>query len=947
MEGRRTWLLMWIAALCLVLAVPCVEAEDQSVPVQNVPPSGARRPLTVDPSIWSAETQPVPVQAVPSSTPTSGARQPLVSPNISGDTQPEPVQSTSPSGARRPLVSPNLSGDTQPVPVQSTPPSGARRPLTVDPGIRSAETQPVPVQAVPSSTPPSETRRPLVSPNISGDTQPVPVQSTPPSGARRPLASPNLSGDTQPVPVQSTPPSRVRRPLTGPDSNAETQRVQTGGTPQATQTPGEQPGFTERHGAAVLTVLLTTEQIIRCQNEGLSSGECACRLLEQAAVGTGITLGAMLTGTVPVLVAVGAATMTVKGFQDSVEIMYEGGSLVQALIEEERIERERERQQEINRPRLAEMLDKERIRTLNLLEGHATSLAGICSGLEGIASDAERDATLAQEELAAMAGPALAARVEEMARSCSNIEASSARVASIRDRVTGYASQIREALERLSGQCRSCATREEAERIREGYDACAGLMRGIRQLNAEALQKAEEIRGIQSNAALVRSFVDTARTSKDRIAVLAGQAVGRSGVFETDVQRAMDGANGLESACAASDRNMANLREAFGELGPEETARFEELKELVARYRGRACSHEAFKSRYDNAQDKAVYAKLHSENLMRSLEESAAALGACESVSTDHLLTDIAAAEQDAAIALSAHGDLPAMANECARRSGAAEIASEGGENSGGFSSQGGETHQAAADDGGDSPAPGGFSSAGGKTVALAEKPEPGASPQQIPPFQDPVRPFFESPSGAAPGADPGWRNSQPETVADHYAAEEARRQAEAAQRADQERQQAAVGLLGAMATMQQNLDHIRSSGQTPVQNPPPAVMPNITGFSPSQQSMVDQGRPAPFSGNSAPRPNFSQNQISPGVHAGSPALSGTSRPNSCDPSIDNILRLRDWEFIANRAQQGGPWLPPAGRPSVLGKYREVSCGAKEARYKFRCIYNGEIRCLE
>ena len=891
MEGRRTWFLMWIAALCLVLAVPCVEAEDQGIPVQTTPSSGARRPLTVDPSIRSAETQPVPVQTAPSSTP--------------------------PSGARRPLVSPNLSGDTQPVPVQSTPPS--------------------------------RVRRPLVSPNLSGDTQSVPVQSTSPSGARRPLVSPNLSGDTQPVPVQATPPSRVRRPLTGPDANAETQRVQTGGT---AQTPGEQPGFTERHGAAVLTVLLTTEQIIRCKNEGLSSGECACRLLEQAAVGTGITVGAMLTGTVPVLVAVGAATMTVKGFQDSVEFMYEGGSLVQALIEEEQIERERERQQEINRPRLAEMLDKERIRTLNLLEGHATSLAGICSGLEGTASDAERDANLAQEELAAMAGPALAARIEETARSCSNIAAYSARVASIRDRVTGYASQIREALERLSGQCRSCATREEAERIREGYDACAGLMRGIRQLNAEALQKAEEIRGIQSNAAQVRSFVDTARTSKDRIAVLAGQAVGRSGVFETDVQRAMDGANGLASACAASDRNMANLREAFGELGPEETARFEELKELVARYRGKACSHEAFKSRYDNAQDKAVYAKLHSENLMRSLEESAAALGACESVSVDDLLTDIAAADQDAAIAVAAHGDLPAMANECARRSGAEEIASDGGENSGGFSSEGGETHQAAAGDGDGSPVPGGFSSAGGETVASAEKPEPVAPSQQTPPLQipssqDPVRSFFESPSEAAPGAAPGWRNPQPETVADHYAAEEARRQAEAAQRADQERQQAAIGLLGAMATMQQNLDHIRSSGQTPVQNPPPAVMPNITGFSPSQQRMVDQGRPAPFIGNSAPRPNLSQNQISPGVHTGSPALSETSRPNSCDPSIDNILRFRDWELIANRAQPGGLWLRPDGRPSVLGKHREVSCGAKEAKYKFRCIYNGEIRCLE
>ena len=865
---------MWIAALCLVLAVPCVEAEDQGITVQTAPSSGARRPLTVDPSIRSAETQPVPVQTVPSSTP--------------------------PSGAKRPLVSPNLSGDTQPVPVQSTSPSGARRPLTVDPSIRSAETQPVPVQTAPSSTPTS--------------------------GARRPLVSPNLSGDTQPVPVQSTPASRVRRPLTGPDANAETQRVQTGGTPA--QTPGEQPGFTERHGAAVLTVLLTTEQIIRCKNEGLSSGDCACRLLEQAAVGTGITVGAMLTGTAPVLVAVGAATMTVKGFEDSVEFMYEGGSLVEALIEEERIERERERQQEINRPRLAEMLDKERIRTLNLLEGHATSLAGICSGLEGIASDAERDAHLAQEELAAMAGPALAVRIEETARSCSSIAASSARVASIRDRVTGYASQIREALERLSGQCRSCATREEAERIREGYDACAGLMRGIRQLNAEALQKAEEIRGIQSNAAQVRSFVDTARTSKDRIAVLAGQAVGRSGVFETDVQRAMDGANGLASACAASDRNMANLREAFGELGPEETARFEELKELVARYRGKACSHEAFKSRYDNAEDKAVYAKLHSENLMRSLEESAAALGACESVSVDDLLTDIAAADQDAAVAVAAHGDLAAMANECARRSGAEEMASDGGENSGGFSS------------------------AGGETVASAEKPEPVAPPRQKPPSQipssqDPIRSFFESPSGFAPGAAPGWQNPQPETVADNYAAEEARRQAEAAQRADQERQQAAVGLLGAMATMQQNLNDIRNSGRTPVQNPPSSVLPNITGFSPSQQRLVDQGRPAPSSGNNAPRPNLSQNQISPGVHAGSPPLSGTSRPNSCDPSIDNIFRFRDWELIANRAQPGGPWLPPGGRPSVLGKYREVSCGAKEAKYKFRCIYNGEIRCLD
>ncbi|MDY0378576.1 MAG: hypothetical protein RBR01_09100, partial [Desulfobacterales bacterium] len=66
-----------------------------------------------------------------------------------------------------------------------------------------------------------------------------------------------------------------------------------------------------------------------------------------------------------------------------------------------------------------------------------------------------------------------------------------------------------------------------------------------------------------------------------------------------------------------------------------------------------------------------------------------------------------------------------------------------------------------------------------------------------------------------------------------------------------------------------------------------------------------------------------------------------------CDPSIDNILRFRDWELIANRAQPGGLWLRPDGRPSVLGKHREVSCGAKEAKYKFRCIYNGEIRCLE
>ena len=165
------------------------------------------------------------------------------------------------------------------------------------------------------------------------------------------------------------------------------------------------------------------------------------------------------------------------------------GVLILAGAFPEEYQGDRETQQEANRPRLNDLLAKERARTSIRLGDLASSLKGICANLARMESEAGRDADDAEREWQAMSALAGQGRIARVAADCSAVGPSLARIESIRERVTGYADQLRRTLERLDAQCAACAGPEDARQIRGGYESCSGLAQGIRQLAAEAVRE--------------------------------------------------------------------------------------------------------------------------------------------------------------------------------------------------------------------------------------------------------------------------------------------------------------------------------------------------------------------------------------------------------------------------------------------------------------------------
>jgi hypothetical protein len=640
--------------------------------------------------------------------------------------------------------------------------------------------------------------------------------------------------------------------------------------------------------------------------------------------------------------------------------------LAGAFLEEYQVDRNRETQQEANRPWLNDLLTKERFRTSIRLGGLASSLKGICANLARMESEAGRDAYDAEREWQAMSALASEGRIARVAADCSAVGPSLARIESIRERVAGYADQLRRALDRLDAQCAACAGPEDARQIRSGYESCSGLALGIRQLAAEAAREGEKARLTLAEAERAAADLETARRSRDRIFQLSGRVGVIADAISAELQLADEARARLMSACDASERNIADLRGAFGTLTEDEEERFRELSGLVGRYRTGWCDTGSLRQQFDRAHDKAVYAKLNCENLLRSQEVAAGGLDACGGGFPAAQLADIAAADQDAALAFASHGDLLVKIEDCSRVAAADDAAaprddgggfgSAGGETvqaepdarQGGFGSAGGETTQAVQDEPGQESLGqednGGFAQAGGSDGVQGEvvqRVTPGALPVDLG-LLEIMGPSGQPGPGQVPypgvnpaamdPADARLRNEEEARRQAEY--EQSRQQDEAAERARLEREQAAVNLLNMMSNMQGPVTGYGHVGQPAPA--PPVVMPGVSGFSPSQQMMIDRSRPS--AGVQAPV----------GAAPGMPPAGLAQQPaRSCEPSIEAMLQRRGWVYIAGRSQPGGPWLERSGRPSVLGRYTEVPCGSLEALIKFRCELTGEVRCLK
>lgn len=451
--------------------------------------------------------------------------------------------------------------------------------------------------------------------------------------------------------------------------------------PRKTATPGVPSDVA---GAQVITLALTAEEIIKCREEGLSSNQCASRLVTMAAEGAGISAAAVLTGTVPAVIAVGTVLMTIKGVHDTVQVMYASGSYVDARLNEERIKQQRAQQQELNAPRFAEQTATLRATIISRIGSVGDSLKGACESLRGMAASAAARSDEVNAALAGLPTAAEIAQVRSAGAACEGALDKKARLDVLRDRVQTYSTQVSAALQKLDAKAQACSTAEQAKVLLEDWSACVGLSKGVGQMAAEARGLAGELKALKQQAAQAKAVSSRAQAAMDRAVAIAGRTAGDSGRFEAEAARAEGLNNDLQGRADTAQKDIINLRRAF-EATPERDAVFSELRDLVNRYQGGTCPVETYRRQFNDAMASATDKRLDAQNRAAGLSSDMAGLALCDSMGGESALKQLDGAESDAGSYLILNSDIPGRARECLDRAGDKQGSG------GGFSSLGGQ----------------------------------------------------------------------------------------------------------------------------------------------------------------------------------------------------------------------------------------------------------------
>jgi hypothetical protein len=485
-------------------------------------------------------------------------------------------------------------------------------------------------------------------------------------------------------------------------------------------------GASGEHLMTVLTIIDTTDQILRCKDENLTAEQCATRMLTNAAIGAAINVAAVLTGTVPVVMAVGLTMATIRGVGEAAQLVEEVGNLIAARREEERIKGERRHQQDLNKPFLDQMTAEERTKIITRLGSVADALTGVCERLKGMAGPASAKGREAQAVLATLPSAGEIAGAKNAAASCVQASESHARLELLRDRVQGYAAQVTAAFQKLEGQAQACRTAEDAALLQQGWQACVGLSKGIGQLTGEARGLATVIPLLRSQAATAKATIARAQAAKDRIVSIADQATANAGRFENDYATAVGLANDLQARAEASLTDIGNLRASF-RIQRQEEALFLALKDTVVEYQGKTCPADAYRQQFTDGMTQAANARLDAENRIEGLGDGSADLALCDGIASESAAAQMDDAEREVASQLVVSSGIPGKASQClnqaqaAAQPGASAGTAQSG--SGGFSSRGGENVAVQRSEqnagAGQGPATeGGFSSRGGENAA-------------------------------------------------------------------------------------------------------------------------------------------------------------------------------------------------------------------------------------
>ena len=535
----------------------------------------------------------------------------------------------------------------------------------------------------------------------------------------------------QPPPEPAIPESTTKQlPPVGPPRSFDVGEGTVLQAPRVPPAPERGSGISaEGVAGGVIAVALTTEQIIKCKEAGLTSGQCAEKLVTMGAEIAGFSAALALAGKIPILATGGTlavtALLTYKGFKDVTDTMYAGGSYLDAINNEKRVKQERAHQQELNAPSFDQQTAALRARIVANVGSVSDALKGACANLSGMAASAAAAGGDVQAALAGLPPAAEIAQVRAAAAACEASAEKKARLDSLRQRVDTYSSQVSAALQRLEAKAQACSTKEQAQALLDDWGACVGLSRGIGQMSAEARGLAGELSTVQQQAAQAKSICARAQSAADRVVALSGKAAGDSGRFEGEASRAEGLNNELLGRADAAQKEIINLRRAFA-VSPERDAVFSELRNTVDRYQGGVCAVETYRRQFVSATAAAANARLDAQNRSAGISGEMAGLALCDGMVGDGTNTTLDAAEGDAGSSLIVNSDIPGRAREClARAGGQRDLAGSG------FSSQGGENSdsstQGSADSSGTDPS-GGFGTRGGEDAA--SRGDEGSGPQ-------------------------------------------------------------------------------------------------------------------------------------------------------------------------------------------------------------------------
>jgi len=466
------------------------------------------------------------------------------------------------------------------------------------------------------------------------------------------------------------------------------------GSTSASSQTGQLRSFVQGHGGSIATFMFTTEQILRCRNQGMTSGECVRTLLTQAAVGAGMgvataALVATAPATAPVVVIVGGVAMTVKGFYNMIEIGHGGRQYLEARLEEERILKAREKWTKVNAVFMDEMVLREREAIHAELGGATQEIARLCASMAAISQSADDNGREARAAVSKLPSADVMDRVKEASGQCERAVEIQGELQAVHDQIHGWTQKVKGGLDWADSRAASCRTKEEAVTLKRVYSDCAGLVEGIDQNAAKAMIIGRELAGIEVQVNGAKAILASALGLKNRVDHFCAKAVARNAEFDTAYDRVTALNGQLGGLCNRFIQRIENLRMAFPHNYKAKDDVFNELKGLVASYRTKTCHAEPLKARFMEGITWATEAKLKAESDLRGLRGLEASLQGYDPSAGSSLLSAIDSAKRDAASFLIVNSDLPQRAEECLRR--AEEEDSEDGDGFGVLGQEDGE----------------------------------------------------------------------------------------------------------------------------------------------------------------------------------------------------------------------------------------------------------------